>query len=187
MAVAAGRARSPNRRARSPARRGRSPSPTRTQSPSARPRSRRTHTVDAIATETTATATGATTTAVHVHAAATNGTTTKVAVAGTAVVEPANGHASTKPHRRLLFFHELEEWRKDNHWILSGYRVSDRSYWTSFDSLFFLHNETGNVYSHLIGGLLFVGIAIYTYFCVDMALPFDKYAAAHGFRCGPWY
>lgn len=60
-------------------------------------------------------------------------------------------------------FHELEEWRQDNPWIITGYRRLNHSYAACFKTLFFLHNETGNTFSHLFGALLFLGLSAYTY------------------------
>ena len=39
---------------------------------------------------------------------------------------------------------------QDNEFITSGYRV-DMGFWDSIKSLFGLHNETGNIWTHLIG------------------------------------
>ncbi|KAJ1989584.1 hypothetical protein H4R33_002003 [Dimargaris cristalligena] len=58
---------------------------------------------------------------------------------------------------RLLHFEELPAWMQDNMYILTGYRPPLQSYKQCFRSLFYLHNETGNVYSHLLGALLFLG------------------------------
>ncbi|KCV70193.1 hypothetical protein H696_03651 [Fonticula alba] len=65
--------------------------------------------------------------------------------------------------KNLMTYDELEEWRKDNEWILSGYRISDGSFLTDIKSLFFLHNETGNIYSHLLAAVFFIGVAILTF------------------------
>lgn len=51
---------------------------------------------------------------------------------------------------RLYYFHELDEWQQDNHYILSGYVKETASYWSCLKSLTYLHNETGNIYSHLV-------------------------------------
>lgn len=51
---------------------------------------------------------------------------------------------------RLHYFHELDEWQKDNHFIKSGYVKGTDSYKSSIASLFYIHNETGNIYSHLL-------------------------------------
>jgi adiponectin receptor len=50
---------------------------------------------------------------------------------------------------------ELESWQQDNHYITSGYRPASNSFKKSLASLGYLHNESVNIYSHLIGGLGF--------------------------------
>ena len=85
--------------------------------------------------------------------------------------------ASSKPHhhhRRLLRYEEIEAWRQDNHWIHTGYRVSDARVASCVDSLFFLHNESGNVYSHLGGAVAFVGFAAWTFAEIEMKDWFDR-------------
>jgi len=62
-------------------------------------------------------------------------------------ISPLN---TVKPPRKLLYFNELEDWRKDNEFILTGYVPSERSFRKCLHSLFYIHNETGNVYTHLI-------------------------------------
>ncbi|KAB8338947.1 hypothetical protein FH972_021887 [Carpinus fangiana] len=56
---------------------------------------------------------------------------------------------------------DLPEWQRDNQHILTGYRPASGSYWRSFQSLGHLHNESVNIYSHLIPAIVFaVGSAI---------------------------
>ncbi|KAL2465560.1 Heptahelical transmembrane protein 1 [Abeliophyllum distichum] len=60
---------------------------------------------------------------------------------------------------RLLSFHELPDYMKDNEYILNYYRVN----WPlkeAFFSLFRWHNETLNVWTHLVGFILFLGLTI---------------------------
>ncbi|KAI0168749.1 mPR-like GPCR protein [Pestalotiopsis sp. NC0098] len=54
---------------------------------------------------------------------------------------------------------EISEWQFDNKFILSGYRRENADYLEVLGSLGFLHNETCNVYTHLIGALLLPLIA----------------------------
>jgi adiponectin receptor len=63
-----------------------------------------------------------------------------------------------------VLWNDLPHWQQDNHYIHSGYRPASYSYQKSFSSLFYIHNETVNVYSHLIGALLFSisGFLLYT-------------------------
>lgn len=65
--------------------------------------------------------------------------------------------------RLTVLWHDLPHWRQDNHYILSGYRPSSNSYLKSFQSLSYLHNESVNIYTHLVGAILaFLGaFAIY--------------------------
>lgn len=72
-----------------------------------------------------------------------------------------------RPHNEntsVLLFHltDLPAWYKDavNPYILSGYRQATYSYQRCIDSLFFLHNETGNIYSHLFGSLFFIYLMV---------------------------
>eukprot|EP00047_Mylnosiga_fluctuans_P005711 m.242244 g.242244 ORF g.242244 m.242244 type:complete len:519 (-) comp13992_c0_seq1:222-1778(-) len=61
----------------------------------------------------------------------------------------------------LRSFHVLPDWMRDNEHVLTGYRPELVSFRRCFNSLFYVHNETGNIYSHLIGALLFVVLSVY--------------------------
>ncbi|KAL1986249.1 hypothetical protein VTN96DRAFT_6617 [Rasamsonia emersonii] len=73
------------------------------------------------------------------------------------VEEPA------KAVRKLLHWDELPLWRRDNHLILSGYRPASSSFLISFQSLTYLHNETVNIYSHLVPSLATLPAALRLY------------------------
>ncbi|KAJ3411116.1 hypothetical protein HDV05_002725 [Chytridiales sp. JEL 0842] len=60
-------------------------------------------------------------------------------------------------------FYDMPPWFQDNIYILRGYRKLQHSYVGAFRSLFYLHNETWNVYTHLIGTVLFSFILYVTY------------------------
>ena len=64
-----------------------------------------------------------------------------------------------KAEARNVTWHEVSEWQLDNRYILSGYRPEKADYLEIFTSLTFLHNETCNVYTHLVGALLLPLIA----------------------------
>lgn len=69
----------------------------------------------------------------------------------------AVGNAEKRLQDRLtLLWHEIHPWQQDNHYIQSGYRPASYSYSKSAKSLFYLHNETVNVYTHLLGALVAV-------------------------------
>ncbi|KAG6000769.1 hypothetical protein E4U21_005022 [Claviceps maximensis] len=65
----------------------------------------------------------------------------------------------------LLLWDDLPAWRRDNAFIHSGYRSMGASYRHSFRSLFYLHNESVNIWSHLVGAVMAAGCAAYVY-CV---------------------
>lgn len=55
---------------------------------------------------------------------------------------------------------DLPSWQQDNHYIHSGYRPASSSFRKSFGSLGYLHNESVNIYSHLLGAIMFSAIAV---------------------------
>lgn len=63
----------------------------------------------------------------------------------------------------LLRWNELPSWLKDNHYIRAHYRPASNSYFRSFQSLFYLHNESVNIHSHLLGAFLFLFISFTVY------------------------
>jgi hypothetical protein len=56
---------------------------------------------------------------------------------------------------------QAEPWMVQNKNIKNGYRINFNDGWKCFKSLFMIHNETGNVWSHLLGALIFVWFGIY--------------------------
>ncbi|KAJ3195227.1 hypothetical protein HDU67_004431, partial [Dinochytrium kinnereticum] len=52
----------------------------------------------------------------------------------------------------------------DNIYIKTGYRRIQYTYRGCYRSLFYLHNETGNVYTHLFGALLFLLLVPLSFF-----------------------
>jgi adiponectin receptor len=55
----------------------------------------------------------------------------------------------------LLLWDELPPWRRDNAYIHSGYRATSNSYLGSLASLGYLHNESVNIWTHLVGAVGF--------------------------------
>lgn len=58
--------------------------------------------------------------------------------------------------RVLLYFQQMPEWfqRQGNKWIIGGYRPISGSIRGSVSSLLYIHNESFNIYSHLIPAVL---------------------------------
>jgi adiponectin receptor len=76
---------------------------------------------------------------------------------------PTNS-APEQIYQRICTFKELPFWMQDNEYILNFYRPPTFSYRLCFHSLGYLHNETGNIYSHLIGVGIFLILAFITPF-----------------------
>lgn len=67
---------------------------------------------------------------------------------------------SARTKARLLHWDELQPWQQDNHFIHRHYRPASNSILTSLHSLTYLHTESVNVYTHLLGALCFVLLCI---------------------------
>src|SRR6266699_6620276 len=65
----------------------------------------------------------------------------------------------SKAKARTVTCQEISGWHLDNKYILRGYRPEKADYLEIFTSLTFLHNETCNVYTHLVGALLLPVVA----------------------------
>ncbi|KAG9240147.1 hemolysin-III channel protein-like protein Izh2 [Calycina marina] len=63
-----------------------------------------------------------------------------------------------------VLWDDLPSWQQDNKYIFSGYRTASGSFKRSFSSLGYLHNESVNIYSHLVGaiGFTIAGSVLYT-------------------------
>lgn len=60
---------------------------------------------------------------------------------------------------------EAEEWEVDNKYLKTGYRINYNSVSKVLKSLFERHNELVNIWTHLIGSLIFLGLLIYVCSC----------------------
>ena len=60
--------------------------------------------------------------------------------------------------RALVEWDDLPEWQRDNEHIISGYRRPSHSFRNSLESTKYIHNETVNIHSHLLGAALFFSL-----------------------------
>ncbi len=67
-------------------------------------------------------------------------------------------HAEELVRRMLLHvswtichFHALPKWLQDNDFIWQGYRPPLPSFWDCIKSIFSIHTETGNIWTHMLG------------------------------------
>ena len=78
-----------------------------------------------------------------------------------ALVVPQPGREANTPP--LLKWSALPAWQKDNQYILAHYRPASFSYSNSVQSIFYLHNESVNIHSHLLGSFLFLCLSFSVY------------------------
>ncbi|EQB54246.1 hypothetical protein CGLO_05947 [Colletotrichum gloeosporioides Cg-14] len=71
----------------------------------------------------------------------------------------AEGPAKQIKVSALLRWEELPEWQQcGSEHIKTGYRKACFSVWECFHSWTYIHNETINIYSHIIGAILFMSL-----------------------------
>lgn len=63
----------------------------------------------------------------------------------------------------LVAWSQLPEWAKDNEYIRRGYRPVSYSYRKSIKSCLYIHNESGNIYSHLLATIWMLVLPMYFY------------------------
>ena len=59
-------------------------------------------------------------------------------------------------------YQEAPKFLQDNEFIHNGYLINTNTYSKIFKSLFICHNETVNIWSHLLGALFFIFLIWYT-------------------------
>ncbi|XP_066285273.1 uncharacterized protein [Branchiostoma lanceolatum] len=62
---------------------------------------------------------------------------------------------------KLMPHHALPEWLKDNEYLKGSHRPPMPSFRSCFRSMFRIHSETGNIWTHFLGCLAFIAVAIY--------------------------
>ncbi|CAO3577726.1 unnamed protein product [Absidia cylindrospora] len=84
----------------------------------------------------------------------------------TSQISPSNEQNTTNTpppplKKKILQWEELPTWLHDNRFITNGYRQPTDSYIECLKSVFYLHNEYVNIWTHLLGFLLFLGLGIH--------------------------
>lgn len=82
------------------------------------------------------------------------------------VLHAAKSIEQKAQHSLLQIWDELPQWRRDNAFIHSGYRQIRASYIHALRSLFYLHNESVNIWTHLLGAIVAVSTSAYVYHVV---------------------
>lgn len=68
----------------------------------------------------------------------------------------SSNHATSQKKPDLITYDELPTWYKDNEYIIGGYRPESFSTSACFASLSYMHNETVNIYTHMIPAIVFL-------------------------------
>ena len=79
--------------------------------------------------------------------------------------------ASLDERPKLVTYDSLPEWYKDNEYIVGSYRPESLSTSACFGSLFYLHNETVNIYTHLVPALVFLVAQAFMLRLLNQRLP----------------
>ena len=92
-----------------------------------------------------------------------------VSVANTKEIPLSSPAKPSRTRPILLSYDEIPSWHQDNDCIRGGYRPETNSTRLCFGSWQYLHNETFNIFSHLVPGFLFLigQVILYRYFKVN--------------------
>lgn len=83
----------------------------------------------------------------------------------------------------LHLWDDLPAWRRDNAFIRGGYRPIRASYAHAARSLFYLHNESVNIWTHLLGCVAAVAGAAYVFHVVQPRYESARAADVAVFAC----
>ncbi|KAF7568251.1 hypothetical protein PtrM4_128640 [Pyrenophora tritici-repentis] len=82
---------------------------------------------------------------------------------GEVKVKHEDGDIDVVDYNALLGWDELLPWQQDNEFILTSHRRATNSYLRSLKSVFRVHNETVNIWSHVMGVAIFFCAAVLLY------------------------
>ncbi|GMS96093.1 hypothetical protein PENTCL1PPCAC_18268 [Pristionchus entomophagus] len=71
-------------------------------------------------------------------------------------------------------FEGLPDWLQDNEFLRTGHRPPLPSFSSCFKSIFALHTETGNIWTHMYGCVLFVGVALWFLLRPSLLVPWQE-------------
>ena len=82
-----------------------------------------------------------------------------------------------------VLWNELPAWQQDNSYIQRGYRPASNSYQKSAASIGYLHNESVNIWTHLIGAVLALVTAAVLYGVLRPRFPMANSEDVRVFAC----
>ncbi|KAI9746294.1 MAG: hypothetical protein M1818_000005 [Claussenomyces sp. TS43310] len=86
-------------------------------------------------------------------------------------ISPDDDDNAARKRPQLLAYEELPDWHQDNECIRQGYRAVSNSSCACFASWSYLHNETVNIYTHLIPAIFILITASLAYGYLQIAYP----------------
>lgn len=110
---------------------------------------------------------------------------TRLEIVGSLTVPNSPPRFAARPP--LLDWDHLAPWQQDNQYILTGYRVPSYSYRGCIQSLFYLHNESVNIHTHILGAFVFVCIFLSLYTFSDQQIEIADVAVFACFALGAVY
>lgn len=75
-------------------------------------------------------------------------------------------HSLPAETKSVLHWDDLPAWRRDNIFLLTSYRHPTPSVVAILKSTLSLHNETVNIWTHLLGACLFLGMSLWAFIYV---------------------
>ncbi|MCJ1405416.1 hypothetical protein MMC11_008644 [Xylographa trunciseda] len=92
---------------------------------------------------------------------------------GSRVTDEANSlkDQSKQALQSLLTFEDLPEWMRGDPYIRRGYRKQLNSLKECYESLFYLHNESVNIWSHLLAGICFFALLLTADYSIFQSVP----------------
>ncbi|KAL9123678.1 MAG: hypothetical protein Q9217_006914, partial [Psora testacea] len=72
------------------------------------------------------------------------------------------GHDAAKSSQHILSWEDLPQWMQSDPYIRRGYRRQLDSFSACFQSIFYLHNESVNIWSHILPTLFYLSVLLAT-------------------------
>ena len=72
------------------------------------------------------------------------------------------GHDAANSFQHIWSWEDLPQWMQSDPYIRRGYRRQLDSFSACFQSIFYLHNESVNIWSHLLPTLVYVAVLLAT-------------------------
>lgn len=72
------------------------------------------------------------------------------------------GHDAVKSFQQILSWEDLPQWMQSDLYIRRGYRRQLDSFSACLQSIFYLHNESVNIWSHLLPTIFYLAVLLAT-------------------------